>query len=377
VIDFDRTYGGVDARVQWALDAAVLTLGVDVERLDEDRRGFENFVLQPTPVLGELGRLRRDESNVVESRDIYAQAESEIGARWRLLAGVRASQVEFRGDDRFFANGDDSGRARYDSINPTIGVVYRPSLSTSVYASYGRGFETPTLNELAYRPDGSAGFNTALEPARSNNYEVGAKAAWSRTLSGTLAAFVIDTENDIVVRTNAGGRSTFANAAATRRRGVEGSLNWNAWSNFSLYASIAAVRAEFADPFLTCTAAPCLQPTILVPAGNRLPGIPAYTSFIEAAYRVRETDITLAWRAQSKISVDDRNTDDAPGYGTVNLAVARTFAVGQAKLRAFLRIDNVLDARYIGSVIVNEANGRYFESAPGRIWLLGLDVSVR
>jgi iron complex outermembrane receptor protein len=377
VIDFDRTYRGVDARVQWALDAAVLTLGVDVEQLDEDRRGFENFVLQPTPVLGELGRLRRDESNVVESRDIYAQAESEIAARWRLLAGVRASQVEFRGDDRFFANGDDSGRARYDSINPTVGVVYRPSLSTSVYASYGRGFETPTLNELAYRPDGSAGFNTALEPARSNNYEVGAKAAWSRTLSGTLAAFVIDTENDIVVRTNAGGRSTFANAAATRRRGVEGSLNWNAWSNFLLYASIAAVRVEFADPFLTCTAAPCLQPTILVPAGNRLPGIPAYTSFIEAAYRVRETDITLDWRAQSKISVDDRNTDDAPGYGTVNLAVARTFAVRQAKLRAFLRIDNVLDARYIGSVIVNEANGRYFESAPGRTWLLGLDVSVR
>ena len=376
VIDFDRTYGGVDARVQWALDVAVLTLGVDVERLDEDRRGFENFVLQPTPVLGELGRLRRDESNVVESRDIYAQAESEIGARWRLLAGVRASQVEFRGDDRFFANGDDSGQASYDSINPTVGVVYRPSPSSSVYASYGRGFETPTLNELAYRPDGSAGFNTALEPARSNNFEVGAKAALSRTLRGTLAAFLIDTENDIVVRTNAGGRSTFANAAATRRRGVEASVGWEPHSSLSLYAAVAAIRAEFAEPFFTCTAAPCTQPTVLVPAGNRLPGIPAYTSFIEAAYRVRETDITLDWRAQSKISVDDRNTDNAAGYGTVNLAVARTFVAGPAKLRAFLRIDNVLNARYIGSVIVNEANGRYFESAPGRTWLLGLDARV-
>ena len=376
VIDFDRTYGGVDARVQWALDAAVLTLGVDVERLDEDRRGFENFVLQPTPVLGELGRLRRDESNVVESRDIYAQAESEIGARWRLLAGVRASQVEFRGDDRFFANGDDSGQASYDSINPTVGVVYRPSPSSSVYASYGRGFETPTLNELAYRPDGSAGFNTALEPARSNNFEVGAKAALSRTLRGTLAAFLIDTENDIVVRTNAGGRSTFANAAATRRRGVEASVGWEPHSSLSLYAAVAAIRAEFAEPFFTCTAAPCTQPTVLVPAGNRLPGIPAYTSLIEAAYRVRETDITLDWRAQSKISVDDRNTDNAAGYGTVNLAVARTFVAGPAKLRAFLRIDNVLNARYIGSVIVNEANGRYFESAPGRTWLLGLDARV-
>jgi len=74
--------------------------------------------------------------------------------------------------------------------------------------------------------------------------------------------------------------------------------------------------------------------------------------------------------------VDGRNADDAPGHATVNLAVARTFAVGQAKLRAFLRIDNVLNARYIGSVIVNEANGRYFESAPGRTWLLGLDARV-
>ncbi len=376
VIDFDRSYGGVDARVQWALEAAVLTLGVNVERLDEDRRGFENFVLQPTPVLGELGRLRRDESNVVESRDIYAQVESELGARWRLLAGVRASQVDFRGDDRFFANGDDSGRARYDSINPTVGVVYRLAASSRLYVSYGRGFETPTLNELAYRPDGSAGFNTALEPARSNNFEVGAKAVLSRTLYGTVAAFAVDTQNDIVVRTNAGGRSTFANAAATRRRGVEASIGWEPHSALSLYAAVTAMRAEFAEPFFTCTAAPCTQPTLLVPAGNRLPGIPAYTSFIEAVYRVRETDITLDWRAQSKISVDDRNTDNASGYGTVNLAVARTFVAGPAKLRAFLRIDNVLNARYIGSVIVNEANGRYFESAPGRTWLLGLDARV-
>ncbi len=187
IIDFDRTYGGVDARAQLALDAVTVTLGVDIERLNEDRRGFENFTLQPALVLGTQGRLRRDERNVVESRDVYAQAESDIGRGWRLHGGIRASQVEFRGDDRFLANGDDSGSARYNAINPTAGVVFRPSSSSSIYASYGRGFETPTLNELAYRPDGSAGFNTALEPARSNNYEIGAKAAWSRSLRGTVA----------------------------------------------------------------------------------------------------------------------------------------------------------------------------------------------
>ena len=56
-----------------------------------------------------------------------------------------------------------------DSVNPVVGLVYRAAPTTSWYASYGRGFETPTLNELAYRPDGSAGLNTSLKPARSNN----------------------------------------------------------------------------------------------------------------------------------------------------------------------------------------------------------------
>jgi len=62
--------------------------------------------------------------------------------------------------------------------------------------------------------------------------------------------------------------------------------------------------------------------------------------------------------------VDGRNADDAPGHATVNLAVARTFVAGPAKLRAFPRIDDVLNARYIGSVIVNEANGRYSSEPP-------------
>ena len=122
------------------------------------------------------------------------------------------------------------------------------------------------------------GFNTALEPARSNNYEIGAKAAWSRALRGTVAVFTIDTENDIVVRTNAGGRSTFANAAATRRRGIEASVGWDPLPAWSLYGSVSAIRAEFSEPFLICTAAPCTQPTVVVRAGNRLPGVPSYTA---------------------------------------------------------------------------------------------------
>ena len=41
-------------------------------------------------------------------------------------------------------------------------------------------------------------------------------------------------------------------------------------------------------------------------------------------------------------------------------------------MRGFARVDNVFDQRWIGSVIVNEGNARFFEPGPGRGLLLGV-----
>jgi iron complex outermembrane receptor protein len=39
-------------------------------------------------------------------------------------------------------------------------------------------------------------------------------------------------------------------------------------------------------------------------------------------------------------------------------------------------VDNLTNRRYAGSVIVNEGNGRYYESASGRSWSAGLQASL-
>jgi iron complex outermembrane receptor protein len=371
VIDFERRFDGIDARVQRYFDRATLTAGIDIERLDEARRGYENF---NGTVLGEMGRLRRDEVNTVSSSDAYLQLEADLAPRWNLTAGARASRVSFRSDDRYLLNGNDSGRVDMSSVNPVIGVVYRSAPTQSWYASYGRGFETPTLNELAYRPDGSAGLNTSLKPARSNNVEAGWKWAPSSSLNVTAALFGVRTEDEIVVRSNVGGRSSFGNAAATERVGAEANLSWKARHDLSVEAALAVMRATYSEPFQVCEAAPCLRPALVIPAGNRLPGVPAKTLFIRADYRTYGLDFAGEWHAQSRMPVDDRNSDYAPGSGVVNVSVQRAFLAGNWNLRAFFRIDNVLDARYIGSVIVNESNGRFFEPAPGRSWTVGLDA---
>jgi len=377
VIDFDRDFGGVDARVQGSFGAWDLIFGLAWEWLNEDRRGYENFVRDGSQtVLGVQGRLRREEENRVASLDPYLQLEWRIDEQWRLAAGMRASSVRFESSDRYLANGDDSGANDFDSVNPTAGVVYRVAPASSVYAAYGRGFETPTLNEMAYRADGSAGLNTQLQPARSNNYEAGIKTSLGARTAATLALFSIDTRDDIVVLTNSGGRSAFANASATSRRGAEISLDWRPGAQWSLYVAATALKAQFDQGFLTCTSAPCTRPSVPVAAGNRLPGVPAYSGYVALKYTPGWADWQLEWRAQSKLYADDRNSQAAPGYGVVNLALARSIGVGTAAARLFVRVNNLLDNPYVGSVIVNEANGRYYEPAPGRALLAGVDLRL-
>lgn len=375
VVDFDRRFGGIDLRVTRETATLTASLGLHVERLDEDRRGYESFVGNS---LGVLGRLRRDETNVLTAVDPYAQIEWRLADRWRLHAGLRGSRVRFESSDRYIAgvNGNDSGARSFSSASPTVGVVYRPAPGLAWYASYGRGFETPTLNELAYRADGSAGFNADLEAARSHNMEAGLKFVAGSSLNGTLAFFAIETRDELVVRTNVGGRSSFANAARTKREGLEASLDWRPARAWSLHLSASALNARFDSGFLACGAAPCTLPSVSIAAGAKLPGIPARSLFAEIKHRAPWADLSMQWRAQSAMQVNDANTDRAAGYGRLDLSAARSVALGSFKGRLFVRVNNVLDKDYAGSVIVNEGNSRFFEPAPGVGAQIGIDLTL-
>jgi len=372
VIDFDRVFGGADLRASFETGPVTTHVGIEAETLDEDRRGYENFI---GTTLGVLGALRRNEKNTINSVDPYVQTEWRISEAWQLHAGVRASEVRFKSEDHYIVgtNGDDSGSTSFSAVNPTVGLVFKPLKEMSLYTSYGRGFETPTLNELAYRADGSAGVNTSLRAARSNNFEAGVKNLWTSGLRTTFALFTIETKDDIVVSTNAGGRSAFSNVGRTRRDGVEASLLWQPSEALSFIASLAAIDARFDTDFLTCGPPPCTTPTVPVAKDNKLPGVPARTGYLEAKYRNPIADVAIEVRAQSKLYVNDINSDQASGYAVANLSLAHTFQVGSTKPRVFARVDNLFDRQYAGSVIVNEANARYFEPALGRTWLVGVD----
>lgn len=375
VIEFDRAYDGVDARALLRLGQADVVLGVNQERQTDARRGYENFIgTPPDQVLGVTGALRRDENNRAVTRDAYLQAEHPLGADWQLIGGVRSGRVEIDVSDNYLSNGDDSGDLKFSYTNPVLGVRWRAAPRWTVHASAARGFESPTLGELSYRPDGTSGFNSALKGQTSRQVEVGSK--WrgdGLDLDGAL--FVIDTDNEIGVATNAGGRSSFQNVGRTQRYGLEAAAAWRLAANWRALANITLLHAEYRDNFLICSGIPCTTPNTPVAAGNRIAGTQRVIGAAEVAWRpgVLPGEVALELRGQGSTPVNDSNTDAAAGFALVNLRWSADWLVTDSgTLQTLLRVDNVADRHVVGSVIVNDANGRFFEPAAPRSVLLSL-----
>ena len=107
-------------------------------------------------------------------------------------------------------------------------------------------------------------------------------------------------------------------------------------------------------------------------AGGRIP-IPSSPPCTEILpwHKPWGLETALELRHIGSLAVDDRNSDFMPSATVFNLRLSLAQAVNRWTFREFLRIDNIGDRNYVGSVIVNEGNGRYFEPAPGRTWLIG------
>jgi iron complex outermembrane receptor protein len=380
VSDFGRLFGGLDARLvwRWALPgerALQLVAGAAVDRSDEDRRGHENFVGSgAAQLLGVTGRLRRDERNVARTRDTYAQAELELAAGWTGTLGVRTGRLDFASTDRYVAggNGDDSGALAYRWTTPVAALQWRLASVLNLYASAARGFESPTFSELAYRPDGLPGFNLGLRPQRSRQVELGAK--WrdaDRGVAAELAVFDARTEDEIGVATNRGGRTTFRNVGRTQRSGAELSLAWQVAPAWRAQLAASSLDARYVDGFTVCRVVPCTAPDLPVPPGNRIAGTLARTGYAELAWRPRaHHEWALEVRGQSRLPVNDVNSDFAAGFGLLALRARTRIALDGGWLELLARVDNLADRRVVASVIVNEGNARFFEPAPGRSLLL-------
>ncbi|HAV5771607.1 TPA: TonB-dependent receptor [Acinetobacter baumannii] len=368
VIDFERNYYGADFR--WTgkelLPNTTLSVGVALDAMDEDRKGFENF--NADGIYGVKGNLRRDEDNTLWNIDPYLQASWQFLPTWRLDTGVRYSNVHYKSEDNYLSNGDDSGKTDYDKVLPSVALSWQILPELMAYVSYAKGFETPTFTEMAYRPDGQSGFNFDLTASTSDTYETGLKSQ-NQLGDFTLAVFQTKTKDDIVSAGNSNGRSTFRNADKTLREGVEFAWNKKLWRDLTATASYSYLDATFDADI------PALGNIAQISSGNAIPGIAKNQAYASLAWQPSHglyggVDVQY----MDKVYVNDTNSDAAPSYSVTSANVGYAWVMGDWKVNSFARVDNLFDKKYAGSVIVNDGNSRYFEPADGRNWSAGLRV---
>ena len=371
VIDFDRDYYGADFR--WTgkevLPNTTLVAGVALDRMVEDRKGYENY--DDTGRYGVKGDLRRNENNTLWNLDPYVQASWQFLPTWHLDTGLRYSNVHYESDDHYIVagNGDDSGSTDYQKLLPSVALGWEILPELYAYASYGKGFETPTFTEMAYPTLATSGINFDLKPASSDTYELGLK---SQNAFGmfTLAVFNTVTKNDIVPDDANAGRNTFRNAEQTLRQGAELAWQHQLWQDLKLSASYSYLDATFDADIAATTTKP------LIEKGTYIPGIAKNQAFTRIAWQPEQGfQAGLEARYMDKIYVDDINSDTAPSYTVVAANVGYLWVNRDWKVNSYARVDNLFDRNYVGSVIVNDGNSRFFEPVDGRNFSVGMSVT--
>ena len=121
-------------------------------------------------------RQRRAPSNRV---GIYLQDLIKLSSKFNVLVGGRWSYVEAKGIDfTSLTNGaKTTGKSKYDNaFSPRLGVVYKPTGNTSVFASYANSFTVNTGQDIEGK---------VLPPSIIDQYELGLK---NEFLNGKLSA---------------------------------------------------------------------------------------------------------------------------------------------------------------------------------------------
>ncbi|GAB4399768.1 MAG: TonB-dependent receptor [Rhodoferax sp.] len=368
-----RFYGAglqYQAQTRWGSVPVQWVVGYDYDRSSELRQAG-------AAAQGEKTTTDRNEDNQATNSDFYLQAQAGLSERWSLAAGLRRSSIRLDSEDHFLSDGNGSGAVDYGQTSPVLGLTFHATERLNLYASYGQGFESPTLAEVAYSGAGLNAFNTTLRAARSDHYELGMKWAPSARSRLDFAVYRIDSTDEVVVASSTGGKTTYKNAPGTQRTGWELSAQHLMGDSVRWRAAASQIDAVFSETFKTGATT--------VQGGNFIPGIPQFFVFGELAWSQHGfagksqrlgAQAALELTRAGRLYANDTNSASADGYTTLNLRASHGWAIGRATLTALLRVDNLSDQRYVGSVIVNQAGQRFYEPAPGRTVTAGVQLTL-
>jgi iron complex outermembrane receptor protein len=360
-VDLDRYFYGIGAQYDFTAlpENLGLSIGVDYDKQDDDRKRFDNNS-------GVLGPMVFDQNEAVDSTGLYLQGQYAFNDAWTLLAGLRYDEISYDVNDNYLVDGDSSGILDFDEFSPSLALNVQ--LETGVlFASYSTSFETPTTTELA-NPDASGGFNPSLNAQTADNFEIGYKYSQG-DLYYELAVFTIDLEDELIPFELAAfpGRRFYANAGNSSREGIEAAIARSFDNGLRIDASYTWSDFSF-DDFVDDNGNDF--------SGNQLPGLPKHYGYLGLSYR-GDSGLSATVEAvySGELVANNANTAEVSSYTVANLRLSHEVESGSWIIRPYFGINNVFDEDYNSNIRINAFGARYFEPAPGRNFYAGVVVN--
>ena len=346
-----------------------LTAGLDLQHQRDDRLNYGNNAGVPDTVR------QLDQLEQVLEIGPFVQTAIPLDPRTSLTFGLRFDRVSFTADDRLVtaSNPDDSGERIMQAFSGSLGLTRDLGNGASLYVSAGTSFETPTTTELTNRPDTAGGFNSSLEPQRAINVELGARGTLGRRVSWSAALFRAHVKDALIGYQVADsvfpGRVFFQNSGRTRHQGVE--LGADVEIAGPLKAVVAYTWSDF-----RYTDYDAFGRTL---DGQRIPGIPEH--WLKTVFQLKPAQRSGPWAEvqlsySSSVLVSDTLATRAGSWWLTDARAGWDGTALGLRLSPFVALSNVFDRKYVSSVVINAANGRYYEPAPGRHGYVGLGVGL-
>lgn len=358
IIDIGRLAGGLRVTADNHIGDLELRGGAEIKIQHDDRTEFDNDA-------GERGAVQVDQTETVFNQALFTTASWSAGS-FQLLGGLRYDRLAFSADPAEGNGG--SGDRLFQALSPSLGISWNRGI-THLFANFSTGFEAPTTTELVNRPDGQQGFNPEIGPEQTTGWEAGIRGFSSELPVEYELTLYLMRIGDLLFpyQLEADGPVFYRNQGETEHRGIEARFGLDLSSALSLQSAYTLTDARFLQ-------AETLDGTSL--DANRVPGVPKHRVNTVLAWRGGPADISLHHEWVSRYPADNLNTAWNHRYGVIDLKAGyrHLFAGGGSAVQPFVNLNNILDKRYNGSVVVNAFGGRYYEPAPGRNWQFGVSV---
>ncbi|QIG81926.1 TonB-dependent receptor [Sphingosinithalassobacter tenebrarum] len=251
-----------------------------------------------------------------------------------------------------------------DSLTPRVVVRYKPSESSSIYASYTRGYKAGILNVGGLSQQ-------VVEPEEIDAFEVGYKYG-DRSFSLDLSGYYYDYKN-LQVSSYQNGAAQIRNAASSEIYGIEGQVRYRVSQAFSVNMGAAWTHARYksfpnapyysyCDPAVATGDLACgaigpgsLTQTTTDASGLQMQRAPEFTASAGASYTTMLAggDLTLSGNLYytSSFYFDPSEQFRQDAYEVLSLRAEWTDITDTFTISVFG--DNVTDNRYRTQVLFN------------------------